>query len=651
MTAFSTSLGRFQSMRRRDSKKKPVQPIDVDAAKQYHHPGPSSAASTSLLTPRPHHYRSTTPSPATPAASTFASPSMGPASTRFVSSPTFVSSTALAADLDSLTPPLSPVHPSSAAAAQASKSPLRRALSRSFFFGGTHSTNQPSPDPRISSPIPRPVDVPPNRATRPARPARPATSPATAVSPKPNAFGFTAAAMSRSQTSGPIIITPPVDVPARPRSRTLMPPLSPTENHSDQLATSQRSTSSSWSARFSRTPSPVPFIHTGTSAPDTCAELSSPRTSLRSIRQRHARKSIHSIFGTSPVNASRVAPESIVAVATAKPVTSDAAPLLSLRRRLIRRASEESFHCRGPDFDAPPAADTRPSIDNASAHSLGLHARPAPAAVPRSSSMYSCSHPAATQSSGARRMSEFTISSYQEKANASSPVQPNVQDILSEIQAEHDAEHALAGLGFVDPVPAAPRVLPKRLSATSQASLTESIPASTLSSSSTVSLSSVENQLSSSWPDTPTMQTWFSTCPPTPPSSIRLELQFRSLPPPSPVLLSSSTMAERNDTKPRPLSGIFISSNSSVLDLKEAIVTRMHDLGYRLSPKNLSLILHLNEDVRTQSKTALGLNLSVYGKNPAKVLDDSSRLLFEEGAQEEDLVVVDCDPSHVLWSI
>lgn len=105
------------------------------------------------------------------------------------------------------------------------------------------------------------------------------------------------------------------------------------------------------------------------------------------------------------------------------------------------------------------------------------------------------------------------------------------------------------------------------------------------------------------------------------------------------------------DDKARPLSGIFISSNSSVLELKETIANRMRESGYRLSPKNLTLTLHLNEDVRANAETALGLKLSVYGKNPAKVLDDSSRLLFEEGAQEEDLVVVDCDPSQILWSI
>lgn len=77
----------------------------------------------------------------------------------------------------------------------------------------------------------------------------------------------------------------------------------------------------------------------------------------------------------------------------------------------------------------------------------------------------------------------------------------------------------------------------------------------------------------------------------------------------------------------------------------------MCELGYRLSPKNLTLTLHLNQDIRTNSRTALGLKLSAYGKNSAKVLDDSSRLLFEQGAQEEDVVVVDCDPSHILWSI
>ena len=247
-------------------------------------------------------------------------------------------------------------------------------------------------------------------------------------------------------------------------------------------------------------------------------------------------------------------------------------------------------------------------------------------------------------------MSDFTLSSYQEATKLYGVV--HVDDILSEVEAELDAETALAGLGLGEPLPAAPRVMPKRLSATSQISISHSIP----SSSSTISLSSVEQQLNCSWPDIPTAQSWFSACPPTPPASIRLQLQFRSLPPPSPALLSSSpsmpcTEMAEGKNKARPLSGIFISSISSVLDLKEAIAARMHELGYRLSPKNLTLTLHLDEDLRTNAKTALGLKLSAYGKNPAKVLDDSSRLLFEEGAQEGDLVVVDCDPSHILWSI
>ncbi len=86
-----------------------------------------------------------------------------------------------------------------------------------------------------------------------------------------------------------------------------------------------------------------------------------------------------------------------------------------------------------------------------------------------------------------------------------------------------------------------------------------------------------------------------------------------------------------------------------MLDLKEAIVARMAEQGFRLSPKNLTLTLHLQDDARMPS-TALGLCIA-HGKAPAKVLDDSNSLLFEEGAQEEDLVVVDCDPSHILWSI
>ncbi|SPO28830.1 uncharacterized protein UTRI_05151_B [Ustilago trichophora] len=639
MTAFSTSFGRLHSIRKRDPKKTSVQPIDVDAAKLYHHAGPSSS---SLLTPRPHHFRTTTPSPATPAASSFASSSSSSSasnSTRFVSSPTFVSSSALAsanafhAHLDALTPPLSPIQPNTAAAAHATKSPLRRALSRTFFFASANPANAPSPTPRISSPIPLAWHTNLTRAPRPARPARPATSPATGLSPNPNAFGFTASEMTRSQTSCPVIITTAQHViTTRRRSRTLVPPPTLSESHANTPipSTSQRSASPTWSMRFSRSASPLPFSHAASSAPTAPSPIS-PRTSLRSIRRMHARKSIQSVFGASPPsNPSETTPQ--CALLSTTPTTPDPAPRVSTRPRLTRRASEESFHCRGPGFDGPPAADTRES------HSLGFYTRPTIA--PRSVSLYSSPTPS-NPATGARRMSDFTISSYQQASKLNLQRSAPVHDILSEVEAELDMDSPLAGLGLVDSLPAAPRVMPKRLSATSQISLAESIPSSIPSSSSTVSLSSVEQQLTSSWPHLPTTHTWFSTCPPTPPSSIRLQLEFRSLPPPSPTLAS----------KPRPLSGIFISSNSSVLDLKETIATRMRDTGYRLSPKNLTLTLHLNEDIRSDPNTALGLKLSAYGKNPAKVLDDSSRLLFEEGAQEEDLVVVDCDPSHLLWSI
>ncbi|KAJ1024739.1 hypothetical protein NDA16_002779 [Ustilago loliicola] len=658
MPPFSSSFGRLPNIRKRETKKKSVQPIDVDAAKQYEDAGPSSAASSSLLTPRPHHYRSTTPSPATPAASSFA-PISGSSSTRFVSSPTFVSSSALAAgssfsgDLGSLTPPLSPVAPHSAIAAQATKSPIRRALSRTFFFGSSTnshsnaSNNIHSSTPQISSPIPVAWDVNQPRAPRPARPARPVTSPATGLSPQPNAFGFTAAPMTRSQTSCPTFTTTPIEqVITHTRSCTLMPPatIPESQNHrlskadGSKLSSSQRSASPTWSMRFSRSASPLPISQGDSSAP-LAASPSSPRSSLRSIRQMHARKSIHSIFGLST---------SAGAESTTMPQDTPVAHISSTRR-LTRRASEESFHCRGPGFDGPPAADT------SQFHTLGFYTRPT--AGSRSVSMYSSSNPSTSYGmSGARRMSHFTRFSYEE----SSKLDKAAYDMLSEVETETETETALAGLGLVDPLPAAPRFMPKRLSATSQISLAESVPSSVHSSfSSTVSLSSsVNQQLNSSWPDIPSMQTWFSACPPTPPSSIRLQLEFRSLPPCSPAALFSATVAltttdaDEVDKKPaRPLSGIFISSNSSVLDLKETIASRMCDLGYRLSPKNLTLTLHLNEDVRTNSRTALGLKLSAYGKNPAKVLDDSSRLLFEEGAQEEDLVVVDCDPSHILWSI
>ncbi|KAJ1596519.1 hypothetical protein NDA11_005566 [Ustilago hordei] len=615
MPPFTTSFGRLPSIRKRETKNKSVKPIDVDAAKQYQDARPSSAAFSSLLTPRPHHYRSTSSSPSTPAASSSSFASSGPRRSRIVSSPTFVSSSALSGghafpgDQVSLTPPLSPVAPHSPNAAQATKSPLRRALSRSLFFH--------SPPPHISLPLPVACHIDQHR---PARPARPAISPATRLSPNPNAFGFTPSPMTRSPTSSPTITT--ATTSSSPSiehltTRTLMPPATIPES---KLSSSQRSLSPTWSKRSSRSASPLPI-----------AKAAPSPSSLRSIRQMHARRSIHSIFALS----SSAGIEST-------PMPQDVSIPPTFSRRL-------SFQCRGPHFDTPPAADIR------QLHTLGFYTRPTDAV-----SMYSSSHPSLAYGfSGARHTSDLTRSTYQELN----------YNMLSETDNEAEPETALAGLGLIDPLPATPRIMPKRLSATSQISLAESVPSSVHSSSSTLSLSSLEQQFDSSWPALTSMQNWFSACPPTPPSSIRLQLDFRSLPPRSPAALFSSTLTPNTPTttttttttndddalenkKPdRPLSGIFISSNSSVLDLKETIASRMCQSGYRLSPKNLTLTLHLNEDVRTNSRTALGLKLSAYGKNPAKVLDDSSRLLFEEGAQEEDLVVVDCDPSHILWSI
>lgn len=577
MSPFSTSFARLHSIRKREPNKKPVQPIHVDPA-----------------TPRPHHYPTTTPSPPTPSPPT---PAASSTSTRFVSSPTLISSSA----------PLSPVLPNSAPAAQATKSPLRRALSRTFFFASANPTNTPSPAPRISSPIPLPCHTTLTRAPRPPRPARPATSPATTLSPNLNPFAFSPSEMTRSQISCPVIITTAQNVSTRTPSRT--PILPESHANTSNLSTSRRSAS------------PTCPMPTSTS----------PRTSLRSIRDMHARKSIQNVFGPSSLNPSENTLQ--CALFSTMPTTPDTAPCVCTRSRLTRRASDESFHCRGPGFDAPPAADTRQS------HSPGFYTRPT--VTPRSVSLYSSSS-TSNPATGLRHRSQFTISSYQQPSELNLQTSPPVHDFLAQVvEAQVGIESPLAGLGLVDSLPGAPRVMPKRLSATSQISLAESGPFSIPSSSSTLSLSSVEQQLISSWPDIPITQTWFSTCPPTPPSSIRLQLEFRSLPAPSPALAS----------KPRPLSRIFISSNSSVLDLKETITTRMRDTGYRLSPKNLTLTLHLNEDIRSNPKTALGLKLSAYGKNPAKVLDDSARLLFEEGAQEEDLVVVDCDPSHLLWSI
>ncbi|KAI3475502.1 hypothetical protein L1887_63126 [Cichorium endivia] len=428
MTAFSTPFGRLPSMRRRESKNKPVKPIDVDAAQQYVDAGPSSAASTSLLTPRPHHYRSTSPSPATPSASTFGA--AAPSSARIVSSPTFVSSSALATSASlygaELTPPLSPVHPNSAAAAQATKSPLRRALSRTFFFGNANNHSNGAS-----------ANASPNKCHQ-RQPASPFVhlgahphAPKASGSPsssshvashgslaQPDSFGFVAPSMTRSYTSAPLIAIhdeEPAINTTRRRSSTLMPCLA--------------------DARFSRTPSPIPQTTTPTS----------PRTSLRSIRQMHARKSIQSIFRPwSPLPADAVADADAI---TPKPAAPIPLPRTSSFRRLSRRASEESFCCRGNAFDGPPAADPRPSVPDV--HVLGF---------------YSSSCPSATtdvHGPGSHRMNRFTLASYHQAAA------PQARD-------DDVNDQQLTGLGLVDTLPAAPKVLPKRLSATSQFSSTDS---------------------------------------------------------------------------------------------------------------------------------------------------------------------------------
>lgn len=212
----------------------------------------------------------------------------------------------------------------------------------------------------------------------------------------------------------------------------------------------------------------------------TSSESGSPRPSLRSIRQNSARRSIHSLFA-SPLESGKRLPPKI--------------PLRSpLRPRLGRRASEESFRCRGAEFDGPPAADSRPSFDEQP--SYALYAAP----MPRSIWLYA---PIAIRPSPPRCMSNIFLPSHHEG--------------LGQLEDEEVLEKELAGLGLhaIEPPSA---VVPMRMSVASQVSLADSMPHSLHSNGSTDSLTSLETHYHDSSPDFGGKEVWASSLPPTPTS-------------------------------------------------------------------------------------------------------------------------------------
>ncbi|KAF6766930.1 hypothetical protein PSEUBRA_001395 [Kalmanozyma brasiliensis GHG001] len=209
------------------------------------------------------------------------------------------------------------------------------------------------------------------------------------------------------------------------------------------------------------------------------SDSGSPRPSLRSIRQSSARRSVYSLFA-SPSESGKKMPPKI--------------PLRSpLRPRLGRRASEESFHCRGADFDGPPAADSRPSLDEQP--SCPMYAAP----MPRSISLYA---PIAIRPSPPRCMSHIFLPSHHEG--------------LGQLEDEEVLEKELAGLGLHGIEPAS--VVPMRMSFASQVSLTDSTPYSLHSNGSTDSLTSLETHYHDSLPELGGKEDYVSSIPSTPTS-------------------------------------------------------------------------------------------------------------------------------------
>lgn len=350
-----------------------------------------------------------------------------------------------------LTPPLSPLVLDSAAAVKATRSPRRRTFG--LFADSTASIDAPTAQSSTVVYAPRPV--------RPVRPARAITSPESCLAPHVDAFAFPASSRV-VESVAPLLITKSAGASKDRRRRSFL-------RHDLKL-----STSTTWSVA---------------SASDRSSFAGLSQSTPRSARRESARRSLQTIFGTSLL----VAPESdgIRAKLTAPKI-----PLRSpLRPRLTRRASEESFHCRGLGFEGPPAADSRPSLEEQPAHI-------APPMV-RSISMYS-TDAAPVRPSRPRCMSNIIIASYHEAVGP-----------LGKFEDDQVLEKELAGLGLGE---AQSEFVPMRLSLTSEISLADSMPYSLHSNASTDSFTSLETHYHESWTESTGKESWKSSYPPTPTS-------------------------------------------------------------------------------------------------------------------------------------
>ncbi|PWN54264.1 hypothetical protein IE53DRAFT_383177 [Violaceomyces palustris] len=321
--------------------------------------------------------------------------------------------------------------------------------------------------------------------------------------------------------------------------------------------------------------------------------------SLRSIRSFNSRVGLSS-FGspTTPPNNE---------LSRSGATTPPPAPLAPPKpRKLSRRASDESFQCRGLGYE-----------DTCDSKWMG-------------------EPPFATDSTlpgiAAARMSEFTVT-------GSFPAMGGF--------LHHELLDLESGLR-----PEAPRLRHKRLSTASLAS-DMSIPTSNSDSfhSSISSLNGseleeavVNSRTGSSSSFSSISEQWFSSCPPTPPSSIRLQLHFETLPEKPRGVRREGLFGIELSGDSQPIQAIFVSSNSSVLDLKEIIAEKLAIKGYEVSPRQLGLCLHLSDlycgKQSRRASSALGLAFNEDGASPIKELANNARLLFEEGALEDDVMIV-----------
>lgn len=123
---------------------------------------------------------------------------------------------------------------------------------------------------------------------------------------------------------------------------------------------------------------------------------------------------------------------------------------------------------------------------------------------------------------------------------------------------------------------------------------------STVSSSLSLDAYSCPSPTSSCFPSSP--KEWFESCPPSPPATIRLNLDF------------SKTSHYRSNGGLPESEVLLISNSASILDLKELIVKRLSSKGIAFSPKELSLQIP-----SSQPQPLTASNLESQGASPSPI--------------------------------